>query len=213
MGCAMGTKMAPSYASLFMGKFEEDKLREYHHQPLIWLRFLDEKELLDFIKYLNGAHPSIKFTHINILLKKQHFLMLTSVKTAMVLYIYTSVHIKKDKQSSVHSILLVPSFIMHNQAKRYRRVISYDENFEKVKSYLLERNYPTHVVDDAFQKACSLSRDMALKETAKSKNTLVPYVITYNPNIGEIIKKYWGLLALSQNPSVKYVFHINLCWL
>ena len=106
----MGTKMAPSYASLFMGKFEEDKLSDYHHQLLIWLRFLDdifliwqysEKELLDFIKYLNGAHPSIKFTmnideqllnakhyltfHINILLKKHHFLMLTSVKTTMVL--------------------------------------------------------------------------------------------------------------------------------
>ena len=72
MGCAMGTKMAPSYASLFMGKFEDDKLSDYHHQPLIWLRFLDdiffiwqysEKELLDFIEYLNGAQPSIKFTY------------------------------------------------------------------------------------------------------------------------------------------------------
>ena len=65
MGCAIGTKMAPSYSPLFMGKFEEDK-------PLIWLRFLDdifliweysEEELLDFIKYLNAAHPSIKFTY------------------------------------------------------------------------------------------------------------------------------------------------------
>ena len=25
MGCAMGTKMAPNYVSLFMGKFEEDE--------------------------------------------------------------------------------------------------------------------------------------------------------------------------------------------
>ena len=33
MGCAMGTKMAPSYSSLFMGKFEEDKLNQYHCQP------------------------------------------------------------------------------------------------------------------------------------------------------------------------------------
>ena len=43
----------------------------------------------------------------------------------------------------------------------------------------------------------------------KSNNKLVPYVITYNtslPNIGEIINKYLGLLALSQNPSVKNVF-------
>ena len=42
MGCAMGTKMAPSCSSLFMGKFEEDKLNQYHRQPLIWLRFLDD---------------------------------------------------------------------------------------------------------------------------------------------------------------------------
>ena len=38
---------------------------------------------------------------------------------------------------------------------------------------------------------------------------MVPYVITYNPslpNIGEIINKYWGLLAPSQKSSVKYVF-------
>ena len=89
--------------------------------------------------------------------------------------------------------------IPFSQAKRYRRFISSNENFEKeldkLKSYFLEINYPTHVVDDAFQKACSLSRDMALKETTKSNNKLVPYVITYNPslpNIGEIINKYWG---------------------
>ena len=42
MGCAMGAKMAPNYASLFMGKIEEDKLNQYHRQPLIWLRFLDD---------------------------------------------------------------------------------------------------------------------------------------------------------------------------
>ena len=50
---------------------------------------------------------------------------------------------------------------------------------------------------------------MALTETVKSVKKLVPYVITYNPslpNIGEIINKYWGLLALSENQSVKYVF-------
>ena len=72
MGCAMGTKMAPNYASLFMGKLEDDKLNQYHRHPLIWLRFFDdifliseysEDELLDFIKFLNSAYPSIKVTY------------------------------------------------------------------------------------------------------------------------------------------------------
>ena len=92
----------------------------------------------------------------------------------MVCTLDTSVHVKKTNNhqyieySSCHP-LSCKKGIPFSQAKRYRRIISNDEKFEKelhkLKSYFLERNYPTHVVDDAFQKACSLSRDMALKET------------------------------------------------
>ena len=75
--------------------------------------------------------------------------------------------------------------IPFSQAKRYRRIISEDENFEKeldkLKSYFMKRNYPSHIVDHAFQKASSLSRDVALRETVKSDVKMVPYVITYNP--------------------------------
>ena len=225
MGCAMGTKMSPSYASLFMGKFEEDKLNHYHHQPLIWLRFLDdifliweysEEELLDFIKYLNNAHPSIKFTY-QYSSDKATFLDVDIYKNNDGT-LGTSVHVKKTNNhqyieySSCHPISCKKG-IPFSQAKRYRRIISDDEIFEKelgkLKSYFLERNYPSHIVDLAFQKASSLSRDEALSETAKHDAKMVPYVITYNPslpNIGEIINKYWGLLALSQKSSVKYVF-------
>ena len=225
MGCAMGTKMSPSYASLFMGKFEEDKLNHYHHQPLIWLRFLDdifliweysEEELLDFIKYLNNAHPSIKFTY-QYSSDKATFLDVDIYKNNDGT-LGTSVHVKKTNNhqyieySSCHPISCKKG-IPFSQAKRYRRIISDDEIFEKelgkLKNYFLERNYPSHIVDLAFQKASSLSRDEALSETAKRDAKMVPYVITYNPslpNIGEIINKYWGLLALSQKSSVKYVF-------
>ena len=130
----------------------------------------------------------------------------------------TSIHVKKTNNhqyieySSCHPIPC-KKVIPFSQAKRYRRIISNDETFEKelenLKSYFLKRNYPFHIIDNAFQKVRALPRDMALTETVKSDNKLVPYVITYNsslPNIGEIINKYWGLLALSEKQSVKYVF-------
>ena len=41
-GMAMGTKMAPSYANLFLGKFEHDALLNSPYQPHIWLRFIDD---------------------------------------------------------------------------------------------------------------------------------------------------------------------------
>lgn len=37
----MGTKMAPSYANPFMGKFEQEALAAAQHSPLIWWRYID----------------------------------------------------------------------------------------------------------------------------------------------------------------------------
>ena len=60
----MGTRMAPSHASLFM-----DFLGSCDKSPLIWLRFLDdifmiwnhsEQDLHDFISTINNCHETIK---------------------------------------------------------------------------------------------------------------------------------------------------------
>ena len=41
-GTAMGTRMAPSYANLFMHQWEQSFLATQKHQPLIWLRYIDD---------------------------------------------------------------------------------------------------------------------------------------------------------------------------
>ena len=103
--------------------------------------------------------------------------------------------------------------IPFSQAKRYRRIISDHENFEKeldkLKSYFMKRNYPQHIVDHAFLKARSLSRDVVLRETATSDAKFIPYAIFHDPSlprISAIMNKYWGLLDLFQKSSVNYVF-------
>ena len=224
----MGTNMAPSYASLFMGYFEKNILSQYHQYPLVWLRFLDdifliwqysEKELLDFIEYLNNAHQWIKFTY-HYSTEKATFLDVDISKNNDGI-LATSIHVKKTNNrqyivySSCHPIPCKKG-IPFSQAKRYRRIISNDETFEKelenLKSYFLKRIYPFHIIDNAFQKVRALPRDMALTETVKSDNKLVPYVITYNPslpNIGKIINKYWGLLALSEKQSINLFRHLK----
>ena len=72
LGTAMGTRLAPAYASLFMGKFEKDFLESSDVQPFLWFRFLDdifmiwddsEENLLNFLEKLNKFQEKIKLTY------------------------------------------------------------------------------------------------------------------------------------------------------
>lgn len=71
-GTAIGTRVAPTYANIFMGWLEEKLLKGWKGTiPDLWKRFIDdvfsvwkgtEQELLEFLEYINNAHPTIKFT-------------------------------------------------------------------------------------------------------------------------------------------------------
>ena len=71
-GTAMGTKMAPAYANLFMGKLEIKLKQIGNPHILIWKRFIDDIFVIwtgskaDFKMYmgnLNKVHETIKFTY------------------------------------------------------------------------------------------------------------------------------------------------------
>ena len=69
-GTAMGTKLAPSYANLFMTKSEEKYVYTYPQQPKLWKRFIDDifmiwphgmDSLLEFTDHLN-KHSTLSIT-------------------------------------------------------------------------------------------------------------------------------------------------------
>ena len=66
----MGTKMAPSYANLFMGFVEQDLLSRSAKKPLVWFRYIDDiffiwthgQEALDeFLQFCNNNKHGIIF--------------------------------------------------------------------------------------------------------------------------------------------------------
>ena len=70
-GTAMGTRVAPSFANVFMAEFEKKFMSIYPLQPQFYKRYIDDcvalfthgqEELDSWISYLNQCHPSIKFT-------------------------------------------------------------------------------------------------------------------------------------------------------
>ena len=69
-GTAMGTKMAPSYANLFMGVLEKQMLSSYKHKPLVYFRYIDdifmiwtdgEDSLNDFLTHCNNQNENFQF--------------------------------------------------------------------------------------------------------------------------------------------------------
>ena len=65
------TRMAPSYANIFMGELEKHLLQNTVNRPSIWWRYIDdifavwndgEEQLQHFLHEINTFHPTIKFT-------------------------------------------------------------------------------------------------------------------------------------------------------
>ena len=70
-GTAMGTRVAPSYANVFMSQFEEKHVYTYRLKPLARYRYIDDVfciwqhgdiELNNFVAHLNNTHDTIKFS-------------------------------------------------------------------------------------------------------------------------------------------------------
>ena len=94
-GTAMGTRMAPTYGNLFMGKIEKQALNRATMKPYVWWRYLDdifmiwtgnEDELKEFIDYLNNLSPTIRFT-------SEHL-------STSIVFLDTTVYIKNGKIST-----------------------------------------------------------------------------------------------------------------
>jgi hypothetical protein len=96
-GTAMGTRMAPSYANLFMGHLETTFLNKQDLKPLLWARYIDDifvlwphgrDSLSSFISFLNSSF-SVSFT--------------SSVSDSLITFLDINIQIKDNKFiTSVH---------------------------------------------------------------------------------------------------------------
>ena len=71
-GTAMGTKMAPTYANIFMHYVENTFLSSFNFLPTAYFRYIDDIFLIwphsidtleTFLENSNRTHPNISFTH------------------------------------------------------------------------------------------------------------------------------------------------------
>ena len=223
-GASMGTKCAPSYANLFMGKFEETNiLPRIRDLILLYVRLIDdifflwtgtEQNLLEFFKEINSIHPTIKFD-FNYSKKSINVLDTTIIITED-RRLKTTIYSKPtDQKAYLHAKSYHPKStkeaISFSQALRIRRICTDDSDFEtnseKLKKDLVERGHNDEIVAKGIEKARHKDRQELLTYKERKRVEKIPLILTYNkklPNMNDIINKTWHTLKINDQEAAKF---------
>ena len=228
-GTAMGTKVAPTYATLVLG-FLEEKLynetdRVFGNQfaqyiRSTWKRYLDDcfifwtksqEDLQNFHQILNNLHISMKFTKeasknelpfLDILIIKEGRKIITDL-----FYKKTDSHqyLVFDSCHPSHTKRNIP----FNMARRVCTIVidetRRNNRLRELKTFLLRQKYPSNLVDAAIEKAKEIPISELRKFSRTSKhgnNKEISLVVTHNPrnhNMFDTVKHCFPILQQSDN--------------
>ena len=215
-GTAIGTKMAPPYAILFMSYLEELLLDSFPLKPKVWWRYIDdifllwehgEDTLKQFIDHLNKAHPTIKFTaeysknKINFLdveVSRKNDKLITD------LYVKpTDTHQYLDP-SSCHPAHCINS-IPYSQALRLNRICSetsfFDKRCNELEDWLIKRGYDEKSVRNKILDARKFNREDLLNKERNENVYKLTLNITFHPafrNLSRVLSKFHTILACNK---------------
>ena len=216
-GTAMGTKLAPSYANIFMGDLETKTLESYENKPLLWVRFIDdifciwthgEEELKKFHEHLNSFHESIKYT-LEYSFEKVVFLdtWVKKLKDILIVELYTK---PTDTHNYLHFTSSHPKHTKragpYGQFLRIRRNCTLQSDYIKhslnMKKHYLLRGYPEQLIEDSRRQALLRNRkELLIPKSKKQRNeNVVPFILTHHPTnylVRKIISDNWGVLSHS----------------
>ena len=230
-GASMGTKCAPTYSSLFMGKFEEIHiLPRIKDLILIYVRYIDdiffiwkgtEQELLKFFSDINLVHPTIKFDYSY---SRKSVNFLDSKVSILGRKLGTSVYTKPtDRKAYLHSKSYHPrttkESIPYSQATRLKRICTERSDFlesaERLKKDLVNRGYREERVSEEINRAANLNREALLTYKQKAETNRTPLVVTYNrrlPGLKKILDESWNTLQINETEKQKFKEKPLICF-
>ncbi|XP_065672126.1 uncharacterized protein LOC136089953 [Hydra vulgaris] len=213
-GTSMGTRVAPCYANLFMGRLDEQITNQFPNHITFYRRFIDDIffifqgpiEVLDQIcNYMNTIHPTIKFT-FNHSATSINFLDILLYKNDQG-NIHTTIYRKPTDTigllhyDSHHPTHTIPGTI-YSQALRYCTIITELNNLKKELKYLtmtlVLRDYPLHIINNNIKKALYKTQHELINNRRAQENTERLTIITpYTPigqQINSIILNNWNMI-------------------
>ena len=200
----MGTKMGPSYANLFVGYVEQQIFERYTGPiPDFFGRYIDDclgtasctrVDLERFINYVDGFHHDLKFTW--------------EISETCVSFLDILVSINGGALAT--SISYKPT-----DSHSYCRLCSNGKDFEtkslEMRTFFVQHDYPTHLLDSEIQKGFNNSRSDTLKPPlAKISDDKIPLVLTFHPlnyKVRDVISR--NFLILQNDPEMSAIFTDN----
>ena len=220
-GIAMGTKLAPNYANLFMADFENKYVFNYPVQPTLYRRYIDDiffvwnhdlSELDQFIDHLNAVHPTIKFTK--------------TVSSTEITYLDLDIYIKDNsihtkthfKPTNTFSYLHGRSNHPHSTFKGVKRgenirilrntseEATYESTMQFINNHFKKRKYPTHLTN---QTPISFSErpNYLQSNTDKTSDGRVTFCTTFDPSLSIIDHLAEDWPRLSSDSNLRNIFH------
>ena len=231
-GTAMGTKMAPAYAGIFMSGLEGPFLESCTHKPTVFKRYIDDifviwehgQDALDnFLQSLNSIHPTIKFTweidtrqitflDVDIYVQHQESnsprlaYKTHFKKTNSFQYIHhSSYHPRATKRGIVKGEM---TRITNTTSDPQQR----EETLDFISGKFKERDYPIQTITDTKNSLTSPTQKKQLSSLLK-----IPYV-RRSHMIKNMVKECWNSTVTDQTlhnifptpPLVVYTRHKNL---
>ena len=202
-GTAMGTKMAVSFANIFMAAVETEIISRSATKPLTWKRYIDDvfslwnvskNEIQTFLELANNYHATIKFTaeisDIEITFLDTCVYKGERLKKESILDVRT--HFKPTETfqythfSSCHPPGVRKGFIK-GEALRLLRTNSsktiFEENITLFKQRLRCRGYPDNLIDKTLSEVNFSERMSALQNKQKTRKNILPFVTEYRPSV------------------------------
>nr|XP_055053666.1 uncharacterized protein LOC129438772 isoform X1 [Misgurnus anguillicaudatus] len=224
-GTSMGSKMAPSFASLYCGHFEHQVIFNEQRNPFLhkishWKRYIDDiffiwkgsaEELSDFHNFINSNAQSLRFT-IEQSAHEMNFLDILVYKERNTLG-STLYRKSTDRNSILHGESFHPITLKRGlpmaQFSRIRRICSKDQDFQvqatDLEKRLKQRLYKPEWIEDARCRYEQVSQDECLQRT-KVQNSIskVNCIVQYSPignQISDIVNKHWHIIQ--SDPGLK----------
>ena len=197
-GVAMGTKMGPSYACIFMGHLEHLWSENYKGiSPEYYRRYIDDcigitkmnmQQLQSFIDFVGNFHSSIKFT--------------STIHRSAVNFLDIQIKLKENKISTSifykstdsHSFLMYSSShpesckssIPFSQLLRLKRLCSDEADFLEKSNEMLDffrrRSYPETVLISAVNRIKGMTRQDTFKSSVSDQCDRSKFILTFHPH-------------------------------